>query len=155
MGAPEREANTWLDRLAEVDRQHAQAQDMAIQGLLDYDELRAKLARLEETREAAERELAIMKDHEEHIAELQRGDEAVLQHYVTVAPEALDSLTPEERRHLYTLLQLKAVQHPDGRMEVEVSGVPDPVIGTTESTCSGTYSGARGADLLFYARRRC
>jgi site-specific DNA recombinase len=154
-GDPEREAKAWLNRLAEVDRQRARAQDMAIQGLLGYDELREKLARLEETREAAERELALLKDHKEHIAELERGKEAVLSHYAAIAPEALDSLTPEERRHLYKLLQLKAVQHPDGRMEIEVSGVLDPGVGTTEDTCSNIYSGARGADLLLHPRRRC
>jgi site-specific DNA recombinase len=136
---PEREAKTWLDRLAKVDRQRARAQDMAIQGLLDYEELRAKLASLEETREAVERELEILKDHEETIAELERGKEAVLQHYAPVAPEALNSLTPEERRHLYKLLQLNALQHPDGRVEVEVSGVSDSGIGSMESTCSSIY----------------
>jgi site-specific DNA recombinase len=146
---PEREVKTWLDRLAEVDRQRARAQDMAVQGLLDYDELRAKLASLEETRKAAERELAILKDQEETIAELERGKEAVLQHYATVVPEALDSLSPEERRHLYTLLQLKALQHPDGRVEVEVSGVPDPVIGTLASTCSSTCCGHKSAGTRF------
>jgi hypothetical protein len=136
---PEREAKTWLERLAGVDRQRARAQDMAIQGLLDYDELWAKLASLEETREAAERELAILKEQEETIAELERGKEAIMEHYVAVAPEALDSLTTEERRHLYKLLQVKALQHPDGRVEVEVSGVPKPGIGSMESTCSDTY----------------
>ena len=136
---PEREAKTWLERLAGVDRQRARAQDMAIQGLLDYDELWAKLASLEETREAAERELAILKEQEETIAELERGKEAIMEHYVAVAPEALDSLTTEERRYLYKLLQVKALQHPDGRVEVEVSGVPKPGIGSMESTCSDTY----------------
>jgi len=154
-GDPEREAKAWLDRLADVGRQRARTQDMAIQGLLDYDELRVKLAGLEEAREAAERGLAILKDHREHIAELERGKEAVLSHYAAIAPEALDWLASEERRHLYKLLQLKAVQHPDGRMEVEVSGVPDPGIGTTESTCSSICSDARGADLFLHARRRC
>jgi hypothetical protein len=45
-GDPEHETRVWLDKLAEVDRQRSRAQDMAIQGLLDYDELRAKLASL-------------------------------------------------------------------------------------------------------------
>ena len=125
-GDPEREAKTWLDKLAEVERQRARAQDMAIQGLLSYDELRVKLASLEETREAAEQELATLKNQREHIAELERGKEAVLEHYATIAPEALNSLASEERRHLYKLLQLKALQHPDGSMEVEVSGLPGP-----------------------------
>jgi hypothetical protein len=122
--------------------------------LWSYRKLRAKLASLEETRKAAEREQAILKDQEETIAELERGKEAILQHYAAIAPEALDSLSPKERRHLYTLLQLKALQHPDERVEVEVSGVPDPVIGTTESTCSDTYW-HKSADTRFWPRPRC
>jgi len=43
-GGPEREAKAWLEKLNEVDRQRERAQDMAIQGLLDYEELRAKLS---------------------------------------------------------------------------------------------------------------
>jgi hypothetical protein len=61
-GDPEQEIKTWLDKLAEVDGQRSRAQDMAIQGLLDYDELRSKLASLEETRKAAAYELAALQD---------------------------------------------------------------------------------------------
>lgn len=103
-GDPGREAEAWLDRLDEVDRQRSRAQDMAIQGLLGYDELRAKLASLEGAREATARELAVLKDRQEHIAELERDKEAVLENYAAVAPERLNSLAPEERRHIYGML---------------------------------------------------
>ena len=75
----------WQDKLTEVNRQRSRAQDMAIQGLLDYDELRTKLASLEETREAAAHKLAILKNHREHIAQLEQDKEAVLKHYVSIA----------------------------------------------------------------------
>ena len=101
---------------------------MATQGLLDYDELRAKLASLEETRKTAEHELAILKDHRKHIAELERDKEAVLEHYAAIAPEALDSLTPEERRHLYGMLRLRATQYPDGKVAVEMSSMPGSIL---------------------------
>ena len=45
-GGPEREAKAWLEKLTEANRQRKRAQDLAIQGLLDYGELRAKLAAL-------------------------------------------------------------------------------------------------------------
>jgi len=35
-GDPERETKAWLDKLAEVERQRARAQDMAIQGLIPF-----------------------------------------------------------------------------------------------------------------------
>jgi hypothetical protein len=59
---------------------------------------------------------------------VERGKEAILEHYAMIAPEALDSLNPEERRHLYRMLRLKAVQHPDGTLKVELSGIPEPVL---------------------------
>lgn len=133
-GDLEQEIKTWLDKLTEADRQRSRAQDMAIQGLLDYDELRTKLASLEETRKAAEYELVALKDHREHIAELERDKEAVLEHYSAIAPEALDLLAPEECRHLYGLLRLKALQHPDGTTEVELSGAPESNSITKENT---------------------
>ena len=123
---PARESKAWLDRLAEVERQRCRAQDMAIQGLLDYDDLRAKLASFEEARKTAEHELTILKDRQKHLAELEQGKETVLEYYAAIAPEALDSLTAEERQHLYKLLQLKAIQYPDGKLEVEAGGIPSP-----------------------------
>ncbi len=64
-----------------------------------------------------------LKNQREHIAQLERDKEAVLEHYAAIAPEALDLLAPEERKHLYKMLRLTAVQHPDGTVEVEMSGV--------------------------------
>ncbi len=38
-GNPEREAKTWLDKLAEVDRKRARYQEMAAEELITLDEL--------------------------------------------------------------------------------------------------------------------
>jgi hypothetical protein len=53
-GDPKREAKAWLDRIAEADRQRARAQDLAIEGPLNPDELREKLTYLAEQRVQAE-----------------------------------------------------------------------------------------------------
>ena len=45
-GDPEREAKAWLAKIAEVNRQRSRAQDLAIERLLDHDELRGKLSLL-------------------------------------------------------------------------------------------------------------
>jgi site-specific DNA recombinase len=44
---PEQDAKIWLDKLAEVRRHRSRAQGLAIEGLLDHDELRAKLGRID------------------------------------------------------------------------------------------------------------
>ena len=51
-GDPDREAKAWLEKLAEIDRKRSGFQDMAAEGLITFDELRAKLAALDETRAA-------------------------------------------------------------------------------------------------------
>jgi hypothetical protein len=40
----------------------------------------------------------------------------MLEYYSDIAPEALDSLAPEERRYLYGMLRMRAVVHPDGEV---------------------------------------
>jgi len=117
-GDPEREAKAWLDKLSEADRQRARAQDMVIEGLLDYDGLRAKLAGLDETRKMAERELETLKDKRERIAELEQDRDAMLLHLESTAPDALDALTPEEKQEFYRILRLRVVAGKDGVPEV-------------------------------------
>ena len=131
---PQQDKKMWLNKLAEVGRQRSRAQDLAVQGLLDYDELRTKLANLEETRKAAERELATLEDHQERLAKLEGDKEAVLAYYSAMAPEALHSLTPEERQHLYGMLRLRAVQYPDGDVVAELDGAPGPSASPMENT---------------------
>jgi hypothetical protein len=70
---------------------------------------------------AAERELAALGNRQEAIEALERDKTALLEHYARIAPEALDSLTPEELHHLYRMLRLEVVIHPDANLEV--SGV--------------------------------
>jgi site-specific DNA recombinase len=43
-GDPAEAANIWLDRIADVDKRRARAQDLAVEGLLSPEELRARLA---------------------------------------------------------------------------------------------------------------
>jgi hypothetical protein len=91
---------------------------MVIEGLLDYDELRAKLAGLDETRKMAERELETLKDKRERIAELEQDRDAMLLHLESTAPDALNALTPEEKQEFYRILRLRVVAGKDGVPEV-------------------------------------
>ncbi len=120
-GDPEREAKTWLDRIAEADRQRARAQDLAVEGLLSPDELRAKLASFEETRETAQRELALLEGRREKIAELEADRDTLLDHLESAAPDELDALTPEERHEVYKVLGLRVVAREDGNHEASIA----------------------------------
>jgi DNA repair ATPase RecN len=115
-GDPEREAKAWHDKLAEVDRKRSGFQDMAAEGLITLDELRAKLAGLEEARTTAERELEAIRSRQEKLEALEHDIEVVLETYAQMAPEALESLMPEERHQVYKMLRLSVMAQPDGTL---------------------------------------
>ncbi len=89
------------------------------------DELRAKLASLEETRRTVQRELEILRNQDASIAELEANRDAVRDYYEKMAPYALDSLTPEERRRFYAMLRLGVILSPDGSKELHGAAFPD------------------------------
>jgi len=122
-GDPEREAKAWLDKLVEVDHQRTRAQDLAVEGLLSPDELRAKLDSLEETRETARSELALLEGRQEKLAELEADRDALLDHLESVAPEELDALTPTERHDVYKVLGLRVIAREDGNHEASIAYV--------------------------------
>src|SRR3712207_3282326 len=117
-GDPAQEQAPWLRKLAEVDQRRASFQDMAAEGLITFDELRTKLAALEETRQLARRELDAIQDWRDHLQELERDKTALLEHYATMVPEGLDALGPEERHRVYKMLGLKVSVQPSGILEV-------------------------------------
>ena len=116
-GDPGKETKLWVDRLAEADRKRARYQEMAAADLITFDELRLRLAKLDETREMAERELRTLRDRQEYINELEKDRDALLDSLTEVAPDALDSLSPEERHRVYKMLRLKVIANHDGSLE--------------------------------------
>jgi len=82
------------------------------------------LAVLEETRRTAERELEALRGQKERLEQMERDRDAILEHYVSVAPERLDSLTSEERHQLYKMLRLKVWVAKSGDLEIEMVGGP-------------------------------
>jgi hypothetical protein len=135
---PDKEARAWANKLAEVERKRARYQDMAASDLITFDELRARLLELDETRETAERELEIIGNHKERLAELKADRDALLTSLMDLAPMALDSLTPEERRRFYKLLGLSVIAYPDRSLEVEFGdGLSIRERETAQGRCSG------------------
>jgi hypothetical protein len=130
-GNPDREAKAWANKLAAAVEKRARLQDMAAEGLITFDELGAKLDVLEEERECTRRELEALEDHRSRLRGLERDKDALLDHYASLLPEAIDDLVPEERHHVYKMLKLRVNMHPD-RM-LEVSGVLGEDLGLCES----------------------
>ena len=94
---------------------------MAAEGLITFDELRAKLADLEETREFVRNELEALEASQARLRDLERNADTILERYVDMVPDALSKLAPEERHRIYKMLRLVVTVHPEGILEV--SGV--------------------------------
>ena len=119
-GDPELERKAWMGKLAETDSMRSNYQEQTAKGLMTIDELAARLEELEGTRRETERELAILEHHQDNIERLERDKDLLLDHYAAMAPEALSSLTPEERHGVYKMLGLTVIAHLDG--DVELAG---------------------------------
>jgi hypothetical protein len=117
-GDPHREAKIWLDKLAEAQSERRGYLRLAVKERMSDAELDAALAELEEVRKTAESELAAIENRREMIEQLERDKEGLLDHYAAIAPEALDSLTPEERHQFYKMLRLEVFVRPDAKLEV-------------------------------------
>jgi site-specific DNA recombinase len=122
-GDPEAEAKHWLEKLSEIDEERRGFLRLAAKGRIMDEELDEELAALEETRRTAERELKDLRRHKERVEQMEQDRDAVLEHYASLAPEVLDSLTSEERHHLYNKLRLKVWLYKSGDLEIEMAGV--------------------------------
>jgi hypothetical protein len=77
-----------------VERKRSGFQDMAAEGLITLEELRAKLANLEKTRKTAEREFEALKNRSERIGQLERDRDALLSEYAGAIPQSWTTATP-------------------------------------------------------------
>ena len=117
-GDPATEAERWLKEISEASQKRTRYQDMAAEGLIDFEELRTRLSALEESRETAERELRALKHRTERLERLERDRDSLLESYVGLLPEAIDALGSEERHRVYKMLGMKAHLGADGSFEL-------------------------------------
>jgi hypothetical protein len=127
------EIRRWLEKLSEADEERRGFLRLASKGRITDVELDEELARLEEISGAAKRELESLR-HSERVEQMERDRDAVLEHYAALAPEALESLTSEERYRLYKMLRLKVWVAKSGDLEVEMAGVPVDGLDESSST---------------------
>jgi site-specific DNA recombinase len=117
-GDPELEAKVWLEKLTDSERKRSSFQDMAAEGLINFDELRTKLATLQETCETARRELAALEDRRNRLKDFENDAATLIESYASMVPEALGNLEAEERNHVYKMLRLMVSAYHGGTLEV-------------------------------------
>jgi chromosome segregation ATPase len=117
-GDPATETKRWLEEISEAGRKRTRYQEMAAEGLINFEELRARLAALEETHKTAEHELRALQRRTEHLAQLERDRDSMLENYAGLMPEAIDALGSEERHRVYRMIRLEYHLAPDGSGEI-------------------------------------
>jgi hypothetical protein len=134
-GDPLKQTEALTNTLENVAGKRRRYQDMAAEGLISFDELRSRLAELDDTRKTTERELESLRRRRDRIAELEH-DGIIMEQYAELIPAELELLAPEERRRVYSLLRLQVVPGQDGT--VEMTGV----IGAANSICQSQTTSA-------------
>ncbi len=77
------------------------------------------LAQIEQARKTVEDELARIESRAAHIDRLEHSRDDLLDHYSQIVPEYLDALEPDERNRVYKLLNLTALAHENGSLELK------------------------------------
>ena len=113
-GVPEREIKAWAERLAEADRKRSRYQEMAAEGLITFDELRTKLAGIQEARETAQRQLAASRSRKERSEELEMDRDALLESLADKVTAGLEALSGAERNKVYRTLRLLVTPAAEG-----------------------------------------
>jgi hypothetical protein len=73
---------------------------------------------LEDTRKTAEGELRALERRTEHLAQLERERDSLLENYAGLLPEAIDTLGPEECHRVYRMIGMEVHLAPDGSFEI-------------------------------------
>jgi uncharacterized protein YydD (DUF2326 family) len=111
---------SWLEKITAVDRQRAKYQEMAAEELITFEELRERLAGLEETKKTAQGELESISLRRQRLVELERSADDLVRQYSAIMPEALDTISPEERHQIYKSLRMKVLVSTEGTVTVEI-----------------------------------
>jgi len=116
---PTHEARHWHGELVKIERMRSAYLDQQAEGIVSMSELKGKLATLDE------RELEKLTYYQEHIAELERDAEALVELYRRQAREGLDLYTPQDRHDAYKALGIKVIAQPGGSIELTGSLLAD------------------------------
>jgi site-specific DNA recombinase len=118
LGDPAREAALLKKRLNTLGSTRARYQEMAATGLIDFDELRERLAHLEEERVDTQRTLETIEGRQAQLERLEENRRVLLEEYATLVPEELVRLSHEKRHQVYKIVRLVVHLSPEGDLEM-------------------------------------
>lgn len=119
----EHEKRLWAKQLANVDAKRSRYQEMAAEGLIDFDELRSKLGALEADRTTATRELEVLSARAERLASLKLETEALIGAYADKASRGLEFYNPDDKHAAYRALGVTYLAHQDRPPELIIEAM--------------------------------
>jgi hypothetical protein len=114
----EDEARRLRQELERIAHKRTRAQDLALDGLLTREDLRAKLFELDEARGAIQKALEAYVQRAKRLKTLEQDRDATLAAFVESVPEELDRLAPDERHRVYRMLRLRVDVEGDGQLKI-------------------------------------
>jgi site-specific DNA recombinase len=142
-----KKARSLARHIADLDDQKSRAQDLAIRGLLEPDELAAKLEELGRERAVAQRELASAQNSAEHIQELERFRDEAFAHFALLAIKRMADLSPQDQHETYKYLDLRLEVNDEHEVRISGALYPDgSYFDPTGSVC-GVETGSSTASV--------
>jgi predicted nucleic acid-binding Zn-ribbon protein len=138
-GDSEKEARAFTNRIAEVDRKRAAYQDLMADGLMEREELRAKLDTLSRQKATAEEGLRALEERRSRVRELQLSRDRILARYREAAPDELEKADGKKRRAVYNTLGVTvwAARTREDPIRIEMSALGGEEVCRSDATSSG------------------
>jgi len=126
-GDPAKDAARLKKRLQKLADTRSRYQQMAAEGLIDFEELRARLAEVERERTDTEAALGTVQGRTERLERLLRDRDTLLEEYSSLMPEELRRLPQEKRHRVYKIVRLVVTLSPEGDLEMQGDLIPPPL----------------------------
>jgi len=123
---PADDSEAWLKKLTGLEVQEERLLDLYLESKLEMDRYEKRVAQINQSRSAVEKELERIKDRVARVDQLERDRDAVLNDYCRIVPEQLDALEPEERNRIYKMLDLTVLADEKGSLELKWALGSDP-----------------------------
>jgi hypothetical protein len=117
---PQEQIGRWAEQIERASIKRSRYQDQEAEGLMTREELRTKLAELDEAIGMAEGEIEKLRSHEERIRTMEEAGEELIERYAKLIPEELQNLSPAEKRRIYQTLQVSISVPQDGEIKIKL-----------------------------------
>jgi DNA invertase Pin-like site-specific DNA recombinase len=133
---PEKEIAHWSTQIEKAQIKRSRYQDQEAENLMTRDELRVKLAELDQGVRMAEAEIQKLWRREEDIRALESSGEELLERYAELVPRELEELSPMKKRHIYQLLRVEVWVPKEGEIRLKLPFLLDGAEFCREETAS-------------------